>query len=300
MTVNQVRYVCEIARCGSITRAAGQFYISQPALSEQVRALEAELGAVLFRRTARGTELTDAGALFCREAESVLHAWETFEQSCSRLKDPFNRSFRIGFGLRARSNALFEPVVNFVDGYQDVSFSVLTDMSENFPEAVDAGRIDIAIGRVYAGQTDGLSDKIALFPLLWEPQCILVSPDDPLRQRENVPIHILEGKTVISGPVGSGDDRERQQLCEAGGVQVARILRVDDINAAMALVQRKKGYALGPVSFAKYFGVAAVPLTPEMNVALNLICRKEVENSPMIARLRSHLEESLRTPAGNR
>ena len=69
MTVNQVRYVCETAKCGSMTRAAERFYISQPALSEQVRALEAELGTVLFRRTPRGAELTSSGAAFCQEAE---------------------------------------------------------------------------------------------------------------------------------------------------------------------------------------------------------------------------------------
>ncbi len=293
MTVNQVRYVCETAKRGSMTKAAEQFYISQPALSEQVRALEAELGIALFRRTPRGTELTDAGTVFCQEAEAALRSWETFEHSCGRLKNALSRSFRIGFGLRARSNGLFEPIVNFVDGYPDVSFSVFTDMSENFPEAVDAGRLDIAVGRVYSGQTDGLSGRVVLFPLQSEPQCILMSPEDPLRQKDSLPVRFLEGKTVISGPAGSGDDLERGQLCDAAGVQVARVLRVDDINAAMALVQKEKGYALGPVSFAGYFGVAAVPLTPEMNVALNLICRKEDENSALIRRLRRHLKDSL-------
>ena len=293
MTVNQVRYVCETAKCGSMTRAAERFYISQPALSEQVRALEAELGTVLFRRTPRGAELTSSGTAFCQEAEPALRAWDAFEQSCGRLKSPLNRSFRIGFGLRARSNGLFEPVVNFLDGYPAVSFSVFSDMSENYPEAVDAGRLDIAIGRVYSGQTDGLSRRVALFPLLSEPQCILMSPEDPLRQEQGLPIRFLDGKTVVSGPVGSGDDLERSQLCETGGVQPSRVLRVDDINAAMALVQRKKGYALGPRSFAGYFGVAAVSLVPEMNISLNLICRKEDEDSVLIRRLHRHLKDSL-------
>ena len=45
MTISQVQYVCEIAKRGSISRAAGQFYISQPALSEQIKALETELDA---------------------------------------------------------------------------------------------------------------------------------------------------------------------------------------------------------------------------------------------------------------
>ena len=63
-----------------MTRAAEQFYISQPALSEQIKALEAELGCALFRRSAHGTELTEAGKRFCKYAEPVIGAWKTLEQ----------------------------------------------------------------------------------------------------------------------------------------------------------------------------------------------------------------------------
>ena len=86
MTITQVQYACEIARRGSMTRAAEQFYISQPALSEQIKALEAELGCVLFRRSAHGTELTETGKRFCKYAEPVVSAWKTLEQYSAELK----------------------------------------------------------------------------------------------------------------------------------------------------------------------------------------------------------------------
>ncbi len=293
MTVNQVRYVFEIAKLGSMTKAAARFYITQPALSEQVQALEAELDCSLFRRTSRGTELTEAGEFFCTEAEPALRAWENFEQNCARLKDPLSKSIRIGFGLRARSNGLFESVVKIFEGHPDVSFSVVTDMKENYLDAVDAGRIDIAIGRIYDGQSDGLSGRISVFPLLSEPQCILMSLDDPLCKESCLPIGILNGRSAVCGPVGSGDDLEMKRLCVAEGVKVSRVLHADDIYAVISLVQRKQGYALGPTSFAAYFGISAVPLEPRMDVSLNLICRKEDRNSPLIRRLRKHLETSL-------
>ena len=293
MTISQVRYVCEIAKSGSMTKAANRFFISQPALSEQMKSLETELGCTLFRRTARGTELTEAGERFCREAEPVVRTWEKFEHSCTALKEMPWGTARIGFGLRARSNGLFEPIVGFVDGYPDVSFSMITDMHENFPDAVASGRLDIAIERVYDTQLSGLSDRIALFPLIWEPQCILMSRMDPLCREACLPIRVLDGKTAVCGPVDSGDDLEMKKLCTRDGVRLSRVLRADDINAVMALVQRGKGYALGPVSFADYFGVAAVPLQPEMQVALYLLCRREEQNSALIRRLQKHLKESL-------
>ena len=88
MTITQVQYACEIARRGSMTRAAEQFYISQPALSEQIKALEAELGCVLFRRSAHGTELTETGKRFCKYAEPVVSAWKTLRRAEKQTPQP--------------------------------------------------------------------------------------------------------------------------------------------------------------------------------------------------------------------
>ena len=247
-----------------MTRAAEQFYISQPALSEQIKALEAELGCVLFRRSAHGTELTEAGKRFCKYA-----------------------------GVRARSNGLFEPIMSFFDSHPEISVSFTTDMNENFPEAIEAGRMDIAIGRLYRQQMINRTGKIAIFPLLTEPQCILMSGEDPLSREASLPFRILDGKTVICGPEGSGDDAEMREMCEEYQVRTDRVLRADDINAVIALVQRKKGYALGPVSFARFFGVAAVPLEEGTEIALNLICREDEQDNALFRHLHKHLERSL-------
>lgn len=297
MTITQVQYACEIARRGSMTRAAEQFYISQPALSEQIKALEIELGCALFQRSSHGTKLTEAGERFCKYAEPVISAWKALEQNCAELKNKPHSRVHIGFGVRARSNGLFEPIMSFFDSHPEISVSFTTDMNENFPEAIEAGRMDIAIGRLYAQQMTKLTGRIAIFPLLKEPQCILMSRDDPLSAEPKLPFRILDGRTVICGPEESGDDAEMREMCEMYHVQTNRVLRADDINAVIALVQRKKGYALGPVSFARFFGVAAVPLEEGKDIALNLICRDDEQNDALFRHLHKHLERSLQMRA---
>ena len=145
-----------------MTRAAEQFYISQPALSEQIKALEAELGCALFRRSAHGTELTEAGKRFCKYAEPVIGAWKTLEQNSAELKNAHQSRVHIGFGVRARSNGLFEPIMSFFDSHPEISVSFTTYMNENFPEAIEAGRMDIAIGRLYRQQMINRTGKIAI------------------------------------------------------------------------------------------------------------------------------------------
>src|SRR3954470_14564986 len=72
MELRQLEYFAAVARHRHFTRAAESLYITQPALSQQIRRLEAELGLTLLRRTSKGVELTAAGEDLLRHAERVL------------------------------------------------------------------------------------------------------------------------------------------------------------------------------------------------------------------------------------
>ena len=72
MTLQQLTYFLAAAEHGSFSRAARALFLAQPSLSEQVRALESELGVELLVRTRRGVVLTEAGRAFRPEAERVL------------------------------------------------------------------------------------------------------------------------------------------------------------------------------------------------------------------------------------
>ena len=72
MELLQLRYFCTVAHYQSVTRAAAELMISQPALSKSLRNLETELGVKLFDRTGRGIQLNSTGNYFYREVVSAL------------------------------------------------------------------------------------------------------------------------------------------------------------------------------------------------------------------------------------
>lgn len=80
MTLQQLKYIIEIVRCGSITEAAKQLYISQPSLSNAVKELENELGIEIFRRTVKGINLSADGSEFLSYARQVVEQANLLEQ----------------------------------------------------------------------------------------------------------------------------------------------------------------------------------------------------------------------------
>ncbi len=79
MTLQQLKYALEIARCGSINEAAKKLFISQPSLSNSIRELESELGIVIFERTNRGISISSDGIEFLGYARQISEQAEFIE-----------------------------------------------------------------------------------------------------------------------------------------------------------------------------------------------------------------------------
>ena len=96
MDVRQLRYFLAVADELHFGRAAARLYIAQPALSQQVRALEAELGVQLLERGSRGVKLTDAGARLREEALAVVARFDVAVATMARVRDGSVGAVRVG------------------------------------------------------------------------------------------------------------------------------------------------------------------------------------------------------------
>ena len=80
MTLQQLKYVIQIAQCGSISTAAQKLFITQPSLSKAVSDLEKEMGITIFCRSSRGVYLTEDGSKFLSYARQVTEQADLLEQ----------------------------------------------------------------------------------------------------------------------------------------------------------------------------------------------------------------------------
>ncbi|PZQ62239.1 MAG: LysR family transcriptional regulator, partial [Variovorax paradoxus] len=105
MEMRPLRYFAAVAETGHMTRAAEQLGIQQPPLSQQIKALERQLGLQLFKRHPRGVTLTDAGRQFQVEAQRMLGHMAALEARMQRVAQGEEGVLAVGFTSSAAAHA---------------------------------------------------------------------------------------------------------------------------------------------------------------------------------------------------
>lgn len=133
-----------VAKCGSLTKAAEELYISQPAVSQAVKQLEGQLGTSLFNRTHRGMELSSQGGkLIFKKVEEALSLLEGAENDLMELKTTATGTIRIGATDSIFSHILADKIVQFNEKYPAVKFDLITGTSLDTINQIKENKCDV-------------------------------------------------------------------------------------------------------------------------------------------------------------
>lgn len=197
MELRHLRYFIAVAEELNFTRAAKRIGINQPPLSSQIRQLEKEFGASLFRRRSRGVELTDAGGLLLEEARVIFREIE-----------------RVSTGVRRRGRGeIGQIIVGSAGGtyFHSLIPTIIREYGKQYPEVIltpQASSTALLIARVLAGQTDvafirppvGEDVGLVLEPIVHEEMVIMVPSGHPLSGSESAPLSALSKETFVFYP----------------------------------------------------------------------------------------------------
>ena len=145
MELRQLRYFVAIVDHGSLSRAARVLHIAQPALTQQLRQLEDELGAQLLHRSAQGTLSTDAGKIFYEHAQAILKQVGDAKSAVAQSTGKPSGTVALGIPQSA-SGALALPLLTAVRAsYPEISLQLTEELSGNLIEQLKSGRINLAV-----------------------------------------------------------------------------------------------------------------------------------------------------------
>ncbi|MGO9988716.1 MAG: LysR family transcriptional regulator [Steroidobacteraceae bacterium] len=170
MDLKQLEYFRHVAELGSFTRAAAFLSVVQPALSRQVRQLEAELGQNLFERNGRGVVLTDAGSRLLEHARGILTQIGRARQELEDQRNGDSGHVALGLPPSLGSSVTVPLVKAFEKLLPNARLATVEGLSAYILEWLSLGRVDCAL--VYNATTSATVDV----QLLLEEQLFLIAP----------------------------------------------------------------------------------------------------------------------------
>lgn len=286
MAAPRFRYFAAVAREMHVGRAAEALGIAQPALTQQIQALEREMGIRLFRRAGRGIALTEAGAAFLPEALAALEQ----EERAIRIARQVARGERGQLNLGYVSTAMLEPELPrllraFRDRVPDARVHLEEALVEAQVAALEQRRLDVAVLRDVAG---ALPPGLRALPLTGS--VLLAAVPLSLAARLPRPLRLadLAGEPFIAlrDPQGIGLAHRVWTLCARAGFTPEVAQRVDSVTSAIGLVAAGFGISLVPASLAGLgmSGVGLLELAEAAHSELSLVHRP-ADASPLTLRL---------------
>jgi len=180
MDIRQLRYFLAVAEHKHFTRAAQASFVSQPALSQQIRALERELGAPLFDRLTGGVELTTAGQVLRGYAERILRELENAKAAVEEVAGKVRGELSVSTVHTANLAVVVDVLARFREAHPAVAVRIHEEPSAEVVESVLSGKVNVGITYLPVGH-----DMLEATPL-YEEELVLVVPEG----------HALAGRTV--------------------------------------------------------------------------------------------------------
>ena len=191
MEFRQLRYFVAVANEGSISRAAKKIFLTQPALSRQIKALENEIGQRLLDRKAHSIHLTPVGEILVREARELLqHA----EQVLERVRAAgCGICIRVGYAPSLAAGILSASVENFVRTHPNARVELFDLSTAEMLAGLEGDRLDVVVTVRQPHETPGL----VWTPLLKASWKLAVNQNHPLARRSRVTPADVAGQPML-------------------------------------------------------------------------------------------------------
>jgi LysR family transcriptional activator of glutamate synthase operon len=198
--LRQLTYFEAVARFGGFTRAAEQLHVAQSAVSAQIKALEAEVGAPLFVRTTRRVALTEAGELFLHRVRRALDELDGARGDLADLAAVLSGRVVIGTTAVVGSFDLPGALARFHTRYPGVALSLRSGLIAQLLAGLDVGELDLVVGPVHRDLPSRFSARL----IVAEEVVLILPPEHRLARTDPVTLADLRTEPFVCLSAGSG------------------------------------------------------------------------------------------------
>ena len=282
MELRVLKYFLEVARKGKMTSAAESLYVSQPALSKQIKDLEKELGRKLFRRGSRSVSLTEEGLLLYKRAEDIVALAEKTKEEFQSLGEIQGGDLHIGCAESFLIKHLAEKIKALKNKYPLVRYHLTSGDSDVVTDRLDRGLLDFA---VIVEPPDMSKYNYVQMPG-HDTWCAIMPATHRLAKKKRITADDLIGEELICS-----EQSIRADIPRWCGEKADRLNFTGHTNLAYngaVFVREGLGIMLALANLIqtpKKSGICSRPLEPPLSNSIYLIWRKKQAFAPIAALL---------------
>lgn len=239
LNLKQLRAFYIAAKLGSVTLAADRLFITQPAVSMQIKALEAYFEVRLFDRKGRKLELTPLGRRLYRIAQSIFDLVSEAESVLSEVRDAEPQVLKIGSTKTLVRYLLARHISKFRKAFPEIQIQVDEGSSAQMVESVRKKHSDLAIvGRML------YHEALRPIPFIHDELVLLAAPSHPLCEKGSISIDDLAGENLLLREQGSGTRRLVEKILERTGMVSSAFIQSGNVDFIKELVRTGNGITM--------------------------------------------------------
>ncbi|HET6866013.1 MAG TPA: LysR family transcriptional regulator [Solirubrobacteraceae bacterium] len=241
----RMRVLLQVARTGSLAAAAAELGYTPSAVSQQIRALERELGTVVLERRGRGVVLTGPGQALAEHAQRIVDELRAAEAEVEAIAGLRAGTVRLGWFSTAGAILIPRAIARFRERHPDIELELEEADPDQCAQALREGQLDLAV--VYEFRLGPrLPADLRLTPLIEDRLHIALPPGHRLARRKRIRMAELRDETWIQGVRHGSTLATLPAACREAGFEPRIALRTDDPMAWQGLVAAGVGVAVIP------------------------------------------------------
>ena len=192
MDIRQLSYFLEVAEHASFSKASKAIHLSQPTLSKMVKSLEEELGVMLFNRSTRRVDLTEAGKVVQLHAQAVIGAASNLQAAVADLIELKTGKFTLGLPPVIGASFFPKVITEFRRIRPEITIQIVEEGGKRIEELLQEGSIDLGVVVLPADES-----LFEIVPIVKRQLKLVVPVDHPLSGRETVRLGDLREEPFI-------------------------------------------------------------------------------------------------------
>jgi len=272
--IRHLEYFTEVAKQLNFTKAASTLHISQPSLSKTIKGMEDELGVLLFDRSFRQLELTDAGKALLQNATQVLQAYQNLTSELNDVMQLKKGEIKIGIPPIIGAAFCSDLFSQYIDMFPFINVSLVEVGSKKIIDGIHDGTLDVG----FVCNKPMNKKEVEMLQLVKDPLMAVVYKNHPLHKRAAVKMEDLKEEAFIMYRQDFSLFDEIIDACSANGFYPNIVCESSQKDFILEMVEAKLGIALLPSQICEKImndQIVAIPFrTPSTYLELGMIWKK--------------------------